>query len=631
MNQYYVAITKYAKELLGEIKHLENGWPKQVLTMQENWIGESFGLEFDFKLTSESKGLLSHSFDSFSVFTTRADTIYGVTYCALAPEHEIVRYMLKNSLLDSDIAKLALNLQKVPARDRAVSEKNGFDTGLKVIHPLTGDEIPVWVANFVITDYGNGAVMSVPAHDDRDYEFAAKFNLPIKYVICPVDEECADGAAFTKIGILEDSHSFDGLDSETAREKIIAYFEEYKLGRKTLNYKLRDWGVSRQRYWGTPIPLIHCDECGIVPEKKEHLPIVLPEDVIISGEGNPLEFHPTFKKCKCPKCGRNATRECDTLDTFFESSWYFLRYTCDPSVKTSRAFSKEESSYWMDVDLYIGGIEHAILHLLYARFFTKALRDLGYTKSSEPFTNLLTQGMVLKDGAKMSKSKGNTVDPDFLIKKYGADTARLFILFAAPPTKELEWNDNAVDGCYRFLRRLYDKSENCNKVEFLPIIDQTELSANEKIARKKVYEALKRSESVLNDSFTFNTLIAGCMEALNALEEQSNKDVWTEGYYVLLNCLEPIAPHIAWELSDRLFGCANLRKIAVNEAVFDSDTILIVVQINGKKRADMDVPKGSSREEIIEMAKTTCSKWLQGEIVKEVVVPNKLVNFVVKG
>jgi len=631
MNQYYVAITKYAKELLEEIDKLKAGWPSQVLTMQENWIGQSFGLEFDLKLTEESKKLLANAYESFSVFTTRADTIYGVTYCALAPEHEIVRFMQKNGSLEEAKSKLAGELQKVAPRDRAQAPKNGFDTGLRVIHPLTGDEIPVWVANFVLTDYGSGAVMSVPAHDDRDFEFASKFDLPVKYVICPVDSECEEGKAYTKTGLLEDSASFDGLDSDSAREKIIEYFEEYKLGKKVTNYRLRDWGVSRQRYWGTPIPLIHCADCGIVPEKKENLPITLPQDVEITGEGNPLATHEKFKSCKCPKCGRDATREMDTLDTFFESSWYFLRYTCDPSAHGTRAFSGEESKYWMDVDMYIGGIEHAILHLLYARFFTKALRDLGYTKTDEPFKNLLTQGMVLKDGAKMSKSKGNTVDPDALVEKYGADTARLFILFAAPPTKELEWNDNAVDGCYRFLRRLYEKSVNAKAAHALPSIDQASLSQKEKLARMKVYEALKRSEAVHNDSFTFNTLIAGCMEALNALEDQDNVDVWTEGYYILLNCLEGVAPHISWELSDKLFGLKNLASIAVKPEVFESDTITLVVQINGKKRADLEAPKAASKEEIIAIAKAACAKWLEGEILKEVVVPGKLVNFVVKG
>ncbi|HRF56075.1 MAG TPA: leucine--tRNA ligase [Campylobacterales bacterium] len=628
MNQYYLAITNYASELLEDIKSLEAGWPKQVLTMQENWIGQSEGLEFSFELDEASKELLGGSFDKLSVFTTRADTVYGVTYCALAPEHAIVRYMQQNSLLDDEKSAKVSTMQRVAPRDRGAAEKDGFDTGVRVVHPLTNEILPLWVANFVIADYGSGAVMSVAAHDERDYEFAGKFGLPLKAVIKAPEE--IEGA-YTKEGVMFDSGEFDGMQNVDAKSAIIKKFEELGIGKGVKTYRLRDWGISRQRYWGTPIPFIHCEKCGVVPEKKENLPILLPEDVVIDGSGNPLEKHEAFKKCVCPKCGGEARRETDTLDTFAESSWYFLRYAQNPQNFAKEAFDKESVNYWMPVDRYVGGIEHAILHLLYSRFFTKALRDLGYVSVDEPFENLLTQGMVLKDGAKMSKSKGNTVDPDELVKKYGADTARLFILFAAPPTKELEWNDSAVEGCFRFVRRFYEKSEGLKAVKAKPVIDVSTLLPNEKEARKKVYEALKKSLNAFEEGFAFNTVIAACMEALNSLDAQHNESVWSEGYYILTNVLEPIAPHACHEIADRLFGRANFTKIEIDESAFYSDTVFYAITINGKKRAEINAPKEASKEEILAMAKVEAAKWLDGEIIKEVVVPNKLINFVVKG
>jgi leucyl-tRNA synthetase len=630
MNQYYLAITNYAAELLEDIKTLEKGWPKQVLTMQENWIGESEGLEFAFELSKESKEKLGGKFSNLSVFTTRADTVYGVTYCALAAEHEIVRYMQQNGLLDSEKSAKVSAMQRVPARERGAAPKDGFDTGLTVVHPLTKEELPLWVANFVIADYGSGAVMSVAAHDERDYEFATKFGLPLKAVI-KAPEGVEVNGAYTGEGEMFGSGEFDGMNNVLAKSEIIKKFESLGIGKGVKTYRLRDWGISRQRYWGTPIPFIHCDKCGVVPEKKENLPVLLPEDVVIDGSGNPLEKHAGFMKCTCPKCGGDARRETDTLDTFVESSWYFLRYAQNPEKFKEEAFSKEAVNYWMPVDRYIGGIEHAILHLLYSRFFTKALRDLGYVNIDEPFENLLTQGMVLKDGAKMSKSKGNTVDPDELVKKYGADTARLFILFAAPPTKELEWNDSAVEGCFRFLRRFYEKSENVKAASKKPAVDTANLSKEEKEARKKVYEALKKSLAVFDEGFAFNTVIAACMEALNSLDAQNNEAVWSEGYYILTNVLEPIAPHVCHEIANRLFGCANFGKIEVDEAAFDSDTVFYAVTVNGKKRAEINVPKEASKDEILTIAKVEAGKWLEGEIIKEVVVPNKLINFVVKG
>lgn len=630
MYQYYLKISDYAEELLESLKTLEGKWPKQVLTMQENWIGKSYGLEFAFKLDSESEARLGAVYQSFDVFTTRPDTIYGVSYAALAPEHEIVRHMLSFGLLDEATANAIKAMQRVSARDRATSPKEGVALGINVIHPLTGAKVPVWVANFVLTDYGSGAVMAVPAHDDRDYEFATKYDLPIKAVIFPTEGELPSGCAYTETGTLRESGEFSGLDNVTAKASIMDHFEAEKLGKKVINFRLKDWGISRQRYWGAPIPLIHCESCGIVPEDKANLPVALPEDVVINGEGNPLEHHASWKHCACPKCGKPATRETDTMDTFIQSSWYFLRYTVKNDFK--EALDKQALDYWMGVDHYIGGIEHAILHLLYARFFTKMLRDLGYVSSDEPFEHLLTQGMVLKDGAKMSKSKGNTVDPGALVEKYGADTARLFILFAAPPTQELEWNDSAVEGAFRFLKRFADRSSNVNVTTSLPTIDHASLSKEEKAARKKVYEALKRAQEVYGERHTFNTMIAGVMEAMNALNEQNNRDVWTEGYWILTSIMEPIVPHICWELSTEYFGGKNFGIQTVREEVFEVDSVALGVSINGKNRATIEVGVSESQEAVIEIAKVAVEKWIEGkEILKAIVVPGKLVNLVIKG
>ncbi|MBU0631175.1 leucine--tRNA ligase [bacterium] len=631
MYQYYLKISEYADELLNDLKLLENGWPKQVITMQENWIGKSTGLEFDLYLDDESQKLLNGKFLKFDVFTTRPDTIYGVSYTALAPEHEIVTYMLENDLFDAETAKSIRHMKNSNSIDRQ-KDKQGVSLGINVLHPLTGESIPVWIANFVLMDYGSGAVMAVPAHDDRDYEFAQKYDLSVKAVIKPENAELPSDSAFTDSGVLFNSKEFDGLASNDAKQKIMDFFEAKELGKKVINFRLKDWGISRQRYWGAPIPLVHCDKCGIVPEKKENLPITLPEDAEFTGEGNPIANHPTWKNCKCPKCGGDAIRETDTMDTFVESSWYFLRYTASQATWNDKGFDKKEVDYWMNVDHYIGGIEHAILHLLYSRFFTKVLRDLGYIDNTEPFERLLTQGMVLKDGSKMSKSKGNTVDPDALIEKYGADTARLFILFAAPPTQELEWNDSAVEGAYRFLKRFYDRSANAYKCDTLPIMEHAKLGKEEKFARKKVYEALQRSIEVYAERYTFNTMVAGVMEAMNALGGQENSDVWTEGYWILTSILEPIVPHICWELSSNLFDCKNLAPQKIIDEVFAVDTISMGVSVNGKKRSEIEVGVGEENAAILALAKESVEKWIEDkEIIKEIVVPNKLVNIVVKG
>ena len=615
MWQYYLKITNYADELLKDLEHLE--WSNQVLTMQRNWIGKSSGLEFSFKL-EQNIG----EFSELSVFTTRPDTIYGVTYCALSPEHPLVKHLMENNLLDSNKISAIKAIQNTNARDRLSREKIGISLGIYAIHPLTKQKLEIFVANFVLMDYGSGAIMCVPAHDERDFEFAKKYNLNIIDVIKGDDR-------FLPNGTLINSSDFDGLSIKDAQEAIIKHFETHSMGKRVINYKLRDWGISRQRYWGTPIPLINCQHCGII--KAENLPVLLPEDVDFSNNGNPLDSNTLWKTTKCPKCGESALRECDTMDTFMESSWYFLRYTTPRKYWEDSAFDEKSLNYWLNVDEYIGGIEHAILHLLYARFFTKALRDLGYVKIDEPFARLLTQGMVLKDGAKMSKSKGNVVEPKQIIEAYGADCARLFILFAAPPIKELEWNDNALKGAFSFLNRIYN---NANNIKSLDInkLDFSNLDEDEKLARRKVYEALQKSNAVFsNKDYPFNTLIAACMEALNALVLQKNDDVWFEGYYILLNILEPIVPHICYELSQNLFKCENLREIGIDWGALKSDSITLAVSVNGKRRSEISINVESSKDEILDKAKNAVSKWLEDkQIAKEIIVPNKLVNFVLK-
>ncbi|HRL08304.1 MAG TPA: class I tRNA ligase family protein, partial [Aliarcobacter sp.] len=554
---------------------------------------------------------------------------------ALSPEHPIVKYILEKELLPKNKLNAIKNMQKVPQKDRAIQEKEGIDLEIEAIHPLTGQKVPVWVANFVLSSYGEGAVMAVPAHDQRDFEFAKKYDLPIKQVIVGDDGLIEkQTAAYTGDGVLINSESFTGLKNSDAKNAIMYHFEQNSNGSKKVNFKLRDWGVSRQRYWGAPIPFVHCKSCGLVPEKLENLPVALPDDVEITGEGNPLDLHPTWKHCSCPKCGQSAIRETDTLDTFVQSSWYFLRYATNHKKWQTEGISKEDSDYWMDVDQYIGGIEHAILHLLYARFFTKVLKDLGYTNSNEPFKRLLTQGMVLKDGAKMSKSKGNVVDPDILIEKYGADTARMFILFAAPPTKELEWNDSAVEGAYKFIKRFYERAINITSdgLKEFKNISQDSLSKDEKEARKKVYEALNKSNEVLTKTYAFNTLIASCMEAMNYLSSQKNEAIWAEAYYILTNILEPIIPHACWDISNKYFELENFKKpLEVKNEVFEKDSIVLAVTVNGKKRCEIEVPLNSSNEEVLLIAKESAKKWLENStIIKEIVVPNKLVNIVIK-
>ncbi|MBK1972132.1 leucine--tRNA ligase [Campylobacter sp. TTU_617] len=623
MPGYYIKITSYANELLNDLKNLKDKWPNQVLTMQENWIGKSEGLEFTLFLDEESAKKVNKK--NLQVFTTRADTIFGISYIALSVEHSIVEDLIKNSKLDTKIIEQIKIIQNQNPRERQSNEKEGYFLGIYALHPLTKEKIPIWVANFVLSDYGSGAVMAVPAHDERDFEFAKKYNLEFKQVI-----DSKEKLPFTqKNGKLINSDRFNNLDCNEAREEIIKEFEKNNLGKRVVNFKIRDWGVSRQRYWGTPIPIVKCDECGLVCEKIENLPILLPEDVEITGEGNPLEKHLEWKNCLCPKCGKKAKRESDTLDTFFESSWYYARFASDEDTWQNKVFDEKSVDYWLSVDEYIGGIEHAILHLLYARFFQKVLRDLGYLKNDEPFLKLLTQGMVLKDGFKMSKSKGNVVDPDEIIKKYGADTARLFILFAAPPAKELEWNDDALEGAYRFICKLYDRALSVKSGNY--ILKQEELNKEEKYARLKVYEALKKSEEVYNKTYAFNTLIAACMEAINALNHCKNEALEQEAFYIILNILEPIIPHICFELSDKLFECKNFRKLEIKEEVFKKDSLILIVSVNGKKRSEIEVLANASQNEILSTAKESVQKWLKDKtIIKEIYIKDKLVNLVIK-
>ncbi|WP_104640338.1 leucine--tRNA ligase [Helicobacter bizzozeronii] len=622
MPQYYLKITQYAEELLEGLEVLKGHWPPQVLRMQENWIGKSIGMAFSFELTPQSVQLSGAT--GIEVFTTRIDTIFGVTFIALAPTHPIVKALLEQKALEPASRQEILDIQNTNMRTRSL-EKRGVVLPLEAIHPLTKELIPIYVANFVLEGYGSGALMGVPGCDPRDYDFAKLLNIPIKAIIANQEVPCVEG-------ILQDCQEYSGLSTTQAKEKLSVLFEERKLGHLVINYRLQDWGISRQRYWGALIPMVHCPSCGLVCEKLKNLPILLPEDVCIDGEGNPLEKHPTFKHCLCPECGQEAVRECDTMDTFFQSSWYFLRYTTPKELWSKQAFDTPELAYWMAVDEYIGGIEHAILHLLYARFFTKALRDLGYLKINEPFSALTTQGMVLKNGAKMSKSKGNIVTPREILEKYGADIARLYIHFVAPPNKELEWNDKALEGAARFIKRFYEKSFLAQPSPKCPTPQN--LNEAEKQARQKIHVALQKCHAIFGKDqphYPFNTLIAACMEALNALEKTANTDLWTEGYYILTHILEPIIPHVCSEIAQRLFERHNFKPLSVDSSALEQEQISMAVSVNGKRRAEIVVAKDLDNATLLQEARASVQKWLESkEIVKEIVVPQKLVNFVVK-
>ncbi|ATW25367.1 leucine--tRNA ligase [Candidatus Formimonas warabiya] len=640
LEQWFFKITDYAQRLLDDLEKLP-GWPEKVKIMQKNWIGRSEGVEVRFKAAATGEPL--------PVFTTRHDTIFGVTYMVLAPEHPMVEKLTAGTAYEADVKAFIRKVQQLSNIDRTSNEleKEGLFTGAYAVNPMTGEEIPIWITNYVIMDYGTGAVMGVPAHDQRDFDFAKKYGLPIKVVIQPAGEEQKEDLtyAYEEPGIMVNSREFDGMSNEAAMEGIADFMEHQGLGKRVINYRLRDWLISRQRYWGAPIPIVYCEKCGMQPVADDQLPVILPTDVEFKPSGeSPLKTSPTFREATCPRCGGKATREMDTMDTFVCSSWYFLRY-CDPK-NSEQAFAKDKVDYWMNVDQYIGGVEHAILHLMYARFFTKVLFDLGLVSVEEPFENLLTQGMVLKDGSKMSKSKGNVVSPEDIIHQYGADTARMFILFAAPPERDLEWNDSAVEGCYRFLNRVWRAV-----VSYLDVVQKAEgpmdtgsLSQADRDFRRVVHQTTKKVTEDIAIRFNFNTAISAIMEMVNAMynyrdktgEQGGNPAVIKEAVEKLLLMLAPLAPHIAeelWHLAGKTGSIHQESWPAYEEEALKQDTVNIVVQVNGKIRDRLDVAAGLDGESLKEviLASEKLAQWTTGKtIVKVVTVPNKLVNIVIK-
>ncbi|MDE2344481.1 MAG: leucine--tRNA ligase [Betaproteobacteria bacterium] len=617
---YYLRITAYADELLQELDNL-TGWPEQVKTMQRNWIGRSEGTLVRFALAQGDQAL--------TVFTTRSDTLYGATYVAIAAEHPLAMAAAEsNPALRQFIQECRQG--GVAEAELATQAKKGMDTGLQVVHPLTGTHLPVWVANYVLMAYGEGAVMAVPAHDERDFEFATQYGLPIKPVIRPHDGhmDMPLTQAFTEDGILFDSEDFSGRSSAEARHKMGVVLQALDSGKPQVQYRLRDWGISRQRYWGCPIPIVHCESCGQVPVPDEELPVVLPEQVTFEGVGSPIKKDPAFYETACPSCGKPARRETDTMDTFVESSWYFARYAC-PELST--AMLDERANYWLPVDQYVGGIEHAILHLLYARFFNKLMRDAGLIRHDEPFTRLLTQGMVLKDGAKMSKSKGNTVDPQALIDQYGADTARFFMIFTSPPDQSLEWSDAGVQGAYRFLRRVWAFAA-AHKARHQAAGSQHVVASE---ARYEIHALLKQANYDLS-KHQFNTVASAAMKLLNTLEKAGEADtaLAEEGLSILLRLLAPITPHLAETL---------WREMDYGESVLDApwpepdpqallrNTVDLVLQVNGKLRGTLTVSPDLPRSELeqLALAHPSLEKHLAGQSVKKiVVVPGRLINVV---
>ncbi|WP_435104786.1 leucine--tRNA ligase [Arhodomonas sp. AD133] len=627
--QWFLKITDYAEELLTAIDELP-GWPEQVRTMQRNWIGRSEGVALAFPVRGRDEPL--------RVFTTRPDTLYGVTYMGLAAEHPLAAAAAENN---PELAAFVEECRhtSVAEADMATLEKRGMDTGLRAIHPLTGDELPIYVANFVLMEYGSGAVMAVPGHDQRDWEFARAYGLPIRQVIEPIDGEAdLETGAFTAKGRLINSGEYDGLTSEEAFERLAAHFEAEGTGERQVNYRLRDWGVSRQRYWGAPIPMIWCERCGDVPVPDEDLPVRLPEDIAIDGGGSPLKRMPEFYRTTCPECGGEAERETDTFDTFMESSWYYARFAC---ADNHEAMLDERADHWTPVDQYIGGIEHAILHLLYARFYHKLLRDEGLVHSDEPFANLLTQGMVLKDGAKMSKSKGNTVDPQSLVDRFGADTVRLFTMFAAPPEQSLEWSDSGVEGAYRFLRRLWTLVHDHVAPGPAPALNTTALGEAEQALRRKVHETIAKASDDVGRRFTFNTAIAATMELANAVSRfeadgEQARAVRQEAIEAIVLILAPIVPHIAhrlWHALGHDDAIVDAAWPEVDEAALERDTIELVVQVNGKLRSRIQVAADAANDaiEAQALADEHVQRFTEGKSVKKViVVPGRLVNVVAK-
>ena len=637
LEQWFFKITDYAQRLLDDIDKLE-GWPDKVRSMQTNWIGRSEGAELEFKIDGSDKTL--------TVYTTRPDTIYGVSYMVIAPEHPIVEELIAGTPQENECREFIKRVQSQSevVRSATDTEKEGVFTGTYMVNPFNGERIPLYLANYVFLDYGTGIVMGVPAHDQRDFDFAKKYDLPIRIVVQPdgmeIDENITE--AFAAEGTMINSGEFSGLKNTDALAAMIKYAEDKGFGEKKVNFRLRDWLISRQRYWGAPIPVVYCERCGTVEIPENQLPVMLPENVKFTGQGkSPLSECDDFVNTTCPKCGGPAKRETDTMDTFVCSSWYFMRY-CDPH-NAELPFAKDKTDYWMNVDQYIGGVEHAILHLLYARFFTKALYDFGYIGCEEPFENLLTQGMVLKDGAKMSKSVGNVVSPDEIIAKYGADTARLFILFAAPPERDLDWNDTAVEGAYRFLSRVWRAVEELKEYMTTDKIDASTLTEADKKLRLAVNSSIKKVTEDC-DRFSFNTAISSVMEMVNALynykeknsAESFNGAVITEAIDNLILLLYPIVPHITSELWEMSGHSADISTTPWPEADSDAlvvDEIEIVLQINGKIRDKIVVSPDLTPDEMKEIALSSnkVKALIEGkEVVKCIAVPKKLINIVVK-
>lgn len=678
LDQWFFKITEYADELLTGHNELKEGWPEKVLTMQKNWIGKSFGTEIEFKIEETGEQL--------PVFTTRIDTIYGVTYCVLAPEHPMVTEILKINPGIKDSIEAMKNTDIIE-RNAEGREKNGVFTGWHVINPVNGEKAQLWIGDYVLMNYGTGAVMAVPAHDERDFAFAKKYDLPIKVVINPVDKESKQPIeikaedmknAFVGSGIMCNSGEFNGITNKEAMSKIAEFIEDKEYGKRTTKYRLKDWGVSRQRYWGTPIPALYCEKCGVVMEKDENLPVVLPEDVVFNGVGNPLATSEKFKNATCPNCGGPARRETDTMDTFVDSSWYYLRY-CDPK-DTALPFERSIADLWSPVDQYIGGIEHAVMHLLYSRFFHKVLRDLGLISTNEPFKRLLTQGMVLGPSyysevenrflfpsevelkgekailkttgeelavkiEKMSKSKNNGVDPEEMIKKYGADTTRLFIMFAAPPEKELEWNENGLAGAYRFLTRLWKMvNENIENIDSTPISDYSKISKEDKKIIRKLHQTIKKVTDSIENDYHFNTAIAANMELLNETQDYLNnfenseesKKVLGEVLNKVIIMLSPFVPHFAqelWTLLGKATPISEEEWVEYREELTISEEIVVAVQVNGKVRGTLEVDRNIAKEELEKMALAheNVAKHIEGmNVMKIIIVPGKIVNIVVK-
>ncbi|MGA8944288.1 MAG: leucine--tRNA ligase [Thermoactinomyces sp.] len=633
LEQWFFRITDYAERLLEGLDRLPK-WPERVKTMQRNWIGRSEGAHVVFTVPELQD-------EQIAVFTTRPDTLYGVSYLVVAPEHPLVPRLVKGKENEETILDFVNQMRKQSEIERTSTdaEKVGYPTGAYARHPLTGELIPIWVANYVLMDYGTGAVMGVPAHDERDFQFATKYDLPIRPVIRPLDQELKQPLteAYTGEGVLFSSGQFDGMNNRKAIREIANYLAEQGLGKWSVNYRLRDWLISRQRYWGTPIPIIYCDECGTVPVPKEDLPVVLPEDVVFDGKSNPLSTSESFVHTTCPKCGKAARRETDTMDTFVDSSWYFLRYT--DSQNEDLPFSKDRADHWMAVDEYIGGIEHAVLHLLYSRFFTKVLYDAGMLSVDEPFESLLTQGMVLKDGAKMSKSKGNVVSPLEIIEKYGADTARLFILFAAPPDRDLDWSDAGVEGSHRFLNRVWRLIVQNGELFRQDFDSPSEVTGESKELRRLLHQTIKKVTSEIGERNHFNTAVSAIMELVNGLyqfDKNADRAIYREALETLVVLLAPFVPHITEELWQFMGKEGSVHLVewpTYDESALVMDEVEVALQVNGKVRERLVVSANASREEIEKqaLASERVQAWIDGKTIRKViVVPGKLVNIVAK-